>query len=116
MKKISVLFVSLAALFIFAGCSDSPKDVAVKWCGAMADGNLEKANEYSTAGMYESNRVMVEYAKKNPEQLKSKLAELKKAEEQIDGDSAKLLIDGSVITPALTKVDGKWKVDVTEKK
>ena len=116
MKKLMLMLVSLSAVFIFAGCSDSPRDVAVNWYGAILDGDAKKANEYSTENTQAANAFLAGAmaAQKNKEQIeeaKSKIKELKKAEEKINGDTAELIVDGEKVMD-LKKVDGEWKVDV----
>lgn len=119
MRKLSVLLLALAGLFVLTGCSDSPKDVAVKYSEALLDGNIKKANEYSTEKTHAMNGMVIsmlssdsEDAKKTKAEFKANLSLIKKAKEEIDGDTAKLIIEGEEGKPMiLKKVDGKWKVD-----
>ena len=59
MKKLSVMLLALTGLFIFTGCSDSPKDVVVKWTEAIVNGDIKKANEYSTENTHALNGMII---------------------------------------------------------
>ena len=59
MKKLSSMLLALAGLFILAGCSDSPRYVTVKWAKAIVDGDVKKANEYTTEKTRPINGIMV---------------------------------------------------------
>ena len=101
----------LASVFVLAGCSDSPRDVAVKWANAIADGDSKKVAEYSTERSFFTNAGLlaeVHSSERNMRQFKEEFIKekLKKGEVEIDGDSAS--IGGKL---KLKKVDGKWKVD-----
>ena len=128
MKRVCALFVSLAALLIFAGCGDSPRDVAAKWySAAVLDGDSNKANDFSTEDSRKANGVLsgvisititgdgdsvkIEKDKEQVEQFKAKLEELKKAEEKINGDTAELFVKEKKVLE-LKIVNGEWKVDV----
>ena len=123
MKKLSVMLLALAGLFIFTGCSDSPKDVVVKWTEAIVNGDIKKANEYSTENTHALNGMIIgivngksEDAKKTKAELEASIEKLKNAKEEIDGDTAKVFMEDDKDKPAvLKKVDGKWKVDAQKK-
>ena len=123
MKKLSVMLLALAGLFIFTGCSDSPKDVVVKWTEAIVNGDIKKANEYSTENTHALNGMIIgivngksEDAKKTKAELEASIEKLKNAKKEIDGDTAKVFMEDDKDKPAvLKKVDGKWKVDAQKK-
>ena len=119
MKKLSLLLLSLSALFIFAGCgssSSAPRDVAVKWYTALIEGDLKTANELSTEetrainGLAASAMSSLKKGSDDEKNAQENLKQLKNAKVEIDGDTARLIVEGkSDIT--LKKVDGEWKVD-----
>ena len=119
MKKLSLLLLSLSALFLFAGCgssSSAPRDVAVKWYAALIEGDLKTANELSTEqsrainGLAASSMSSFEKGSEDEKNAQENLKQLKNAKVEIDGDTARLIVEGkSDIT--LKKVDGEWKVD-----
>ena len=118
MKKLSAMLLALAGLFILAGCSDSPRDVTVKWAKAIVDGDVKKANEYTTEKTRPINGLMVgvlsaddENGKKAKAEFEANIDKLKKAKEEINGDEAKVTVEGESKPITLKKVDGKWKVD-----
>lgn len=119
MKKLSLILMTLAAVFVFAACgakASSPKDVAVKWFQALLDGDVNTANELSTDqtkalnALFAAGFTSEEKGSDDAKESKAMLEQLKKAEEKINGDSATLVIDGEEGL-TLKKVDGKWKVD-----
>ena len=110
----------LTGMFILTGCSDSPKDVAVKWGNALLDGDAKKANEYSTENTVAANALLIgilsngEKSEKDRKNFSETISKWKDGTEEINGDTAKVYgpggpKDGSV---DLKKVDGKWKVDM----
>jgi putative sterol carrier protein len=116
MKKFLMLLVAVAGLFILAGCTESPKDVATEWAAAIAIGDVETANEYSTENTHVLNALVIASLEDDIEKQAEFLegaAELEDGEVKIsdDGNTAVIYVDGK---PAvnLTKVDGEWKVDV----
>jgi len=123
MKKLSVMLLALAGLFIFTGCSDSPKDVVVKWTEAIVNGDIKTANEYSTENTHSLNGLIIgvvngksEDSKKTKAELEASIEKLKNGREEITGDTAKVFVEGSDDKPAtLKKIDGKWKVDAQKK-
>ena len=119
MKKILSLMLAVCGLLLFAGCSDSPKDVAKKYTVALVDGDIEKANEYSTERTHQLNALIIGMMSKNKEDVKKDLDEsldkIDNCREEIDGDTAKLYGDENDKNPMiLKKVDGDWKVDATK--
>ena len=117
MKKILFLMLAVCGLLLFAGCSDSPKDVAKKYAIALADGDLAKANEYSTERTHKLNALIISMMSdsENKEKVKKDLDKIDDCREEIDGDTAKLYADESDEDPIiLKKVDGDWKVDATK--
>jgi len=121
MKKILSLMLAVCGLLLFAGCSDSPKDVAKKYTVALVDGDLEKANEYSTERTHKLNAWIIgmmsdsESKEKVKKDLDESLDKIDDCREEIDGDTAKLYEDENDKTPMiLKKVDGDWKVDATK--
>ena len=113
MKKLTLILMTLAAIFIFAGCGNSPKSVAMKWGKAIAAGDLEKANKYSTPDSKATNEHLIDQVKKGRANFESFKNNVKKAETKIDGDTAELIIGKDDGFP-LRKIDGKWKVDASE--
>lgn len=116
MKKLMLMLVSLSAIFIFAGCGDSPRDAAVNWYGAILDGDSKKANEYSTENTQTANAflaasIAAQKDKEKLEEAKATIKKLKNAKEEINGDTAALFVDGEKVMD-LKKVDGAWKVDL----
>lgn len=118
MKKLLLLCTILAGTILLTGCSDSPKDVAVKWGKAIMAEDLKTANEYSTEKTKVLNAIAVRMC--SNEKSKAEISEtVKKWEngmEEINGDTAKVYggkgPDKKEIT--LKKIDGKWKVDATK--
>lgn len=115
MKKFLMMLAACAGLFVVAGCSDSPKEVTEKWLSALAEGDLETANKYSTGKVAILNAMIVEGIKEgdsNKEQIEKSLDAVRNAKEEIDGDTAKVYVDEDKDSPVtLVKVDGDWKVD-----
>ena len=117
MKKLSLLLMSLIAMVIFAGCGDSPKDVAIKWGNAIADGDVKTANKYSTEQTQSLNVLIAaglsaDKDSKDVQEFKDNIKKLKSAKEEINGDTAKVIVEGDSDGIPLKKVDGQWKVDV----
>ena len=114
MKKFMVMLMAVAGMLFLTGCSDSPKDVVGKWANAIADGDTETANKYSTSNVHVLNAIMISAIKDKKEGSEEFVASMKKldsAKEEITGDTAKVTLeDGESID--LKKVDGDWKVDV----
>ena len=113
MKKLTLILMTLAAIFIFAGCGNSPKSVALKWGKAIAAGDLEKANKYSTPDSKANNEYMIEQVKKGRADFDKFASNLKKTKAVIDGDTAKLVIGDDKDGMPMKKIDGKWKVDAS---
>ena len=116
MRKFLTIMLAAFGLLLLAGCSDSPKDVAKNWMQAIVDGDVEKANEYSTSKVHVLNALAVEGCKNDAnakKEIQDSIAKIDNAREEINGDTAKLY-DGSDDDDPLTlkKVDGEWKVDV----
>ena len=119
MKKLLIACMIIAGMGIFTGCSDSPRDVAVKWGKALASGDVNTANKYSTektkplngliAGMMSDEKIKTN--------ITSSIKKWENGKEEIQGDSAVVFEkdpkDESSIT--LKKVDGKWMVDAQKK-
>lgn len=127
MKFVKILTLTIAAafaVFFSTACKDSPGDVVCKWSSAIADGDLETANECSTAKTQMLNGFIIamlqEAKEENKEDFEKKMDAMKNAEvirEEIDGDTAKVWIkkpegEESDEPITLVKVDGDWKVDV----
>lgn len=120
MKKCLSMFAMAAlAVLCFTGCSKGPEDVAVKFCEAMAEMNLEKASEYAnedTQKILKMLDAMADAEKKAAEKEKTAGTTFKAVETKIDGDKATVKIertkDGKTETDDmdLVKVDGEWKV------
>lgn len=117
MKKIMVMCAALMGMLVFTGCSESPRDVAVKWGKAVLEGDLKKANEYSTDDSAALNGLIIGMCSQEKKNGKSEISDtIKKWEtgnEEINGDTARVYGDqgpdkGSI---TLKKVDGKWKVN-----
>lgn len=122
--KLFALMVAAAfAVFFATACKDSPGEVVSKWSAAIADGDLETANECSTANTQALNGIMIamlqEAKKENKEEFEKQMEAMKNIEitrEEIDGDVAKIWTkepDGKESEKPFTlvKVDGDWKVD-----
>lgn len=115
MKKFLLMLLAACGMFFLTGCSDSPEDVVANWMEAIADGDLETANEYSTAKSAAMNAWLVEMVKKDEKQagkISETLDKLDDATVEIDGDSAVVKFDGGKVK--LKKVDGDWKVDYSK--
>lgn len=118
--KLRTLILAIAAVFctIFvAGCSDSPTEVTEKWHKALLDGDVNKANEYSTSNVHFLNAMIVGMLKENEdkekaEEMRRNMEKTKFVKEEIDGDNAKVWQEGENSPVTLKKVDGDWKVDV----
>jgi len=118
MKKLFFTGLALAALFVLAGCGDSPMDVTMKWGNALADGDVNTANKYSTQRTHALNGLMAAACntEKDKTEFKNNLAKLKKeGKVTINGDTATISAEGEKDGLTLTKVDGAWKVDVNKK-
>ena len=118
MKHLSVVLAALSVLFVCAGCSETPQEVAVKWAQAIAAGDVKSADEYSTGKTYPVNAVLCALmSSKQPEavalaeQFRAGIANYASAEVAIDGDVAMLTVAGEKKKLVLRKVDGVWKVD-----
>ncbi|MBR4885437.1 MAG: DUF4878 domain-containing protein [Lentisphaeria bacterium] len=119
-KKLKKLILAIAAVFctvFVAGCSDSPTEVTEKWHKALLDGDVNKANEYSTSNVHFLNAMIVGMLKENEDKEKAKemrrnMENTKFIKEEIDGDNAKVWQEGQKEPVTLKKVDGDWKVDV----
>ena len=118
MKKIFFMLAVLTGMFILTGCSDSPKDSAMKFFKAMEAGDFETAKQYCTTEMPSHAESMY---KKLPEDAKAdfkkemgkavkRLENVEKVE--IDGDTAKIYVKDEKEPLPMKKVDGKWKVDL----
>ena len=112
-----VMCAALMGMLAFTGCSESPRDVAVKWGKAVLEGDLKKANEYSTDDSAALNGLIIGMCSQEKKNGKSEISDtIKKWEtgnEEINGDTARVYGDqgpdkGSI---TLKKVDGKWKVN-----
>ncbi len=110
-KTLLMAVFALTAILFTAGCSDSPTDVVEKWRDAIVDGDVNKANEYSTENVHVLNSFMVKAIKKDADDSKE-FKEAKFVKEEINGDAAKVFSDKRNNAIDLKKVDGKWKVDV----
>jgi len=118
MKRLSVVLAALSVLFVCAGCSETPREVAVKWAQAIAAGDVKSADEYSTGKTYPVNAVLCALmSSKQPEavalaeQFRAGIANYASAEVAIDGDVATLTVAGEKTRLILRRVDGAWKVD-----
>lgn len=116
MKKILVMCAALTGMLVFTGCSDSPRDVAVKWGNAVLEGDLKKANEYSTKESEPLNALIIGMCSQEKKNGKSEISDtIRKWEtgkEEINGDTARVYGDKGPDKESinLKKVDGKWKV------
>ena len=108
MKKFFSLMFAVCGLMLLVGCSDSPKDVAIKWAEAINDGDVEEANEYSTERTHKINALLIGRVKEGKEVFD--IDKLEDGKEKIDEDGAEL--DAGTTVIPLKKVDGDWKVDV----
>ena len=121
MKKLLFWSMALAGVLFLTGCSDSPKDVAVKWGKALVAGDLKTANKYSTEKTRPMNAMVIGMMSGGGEEAKAEFnADIKKWEsgkEEINGDSATVFGKDPKEKDAVTlkKVDGSWKVDVQKK-
>lgn len=92
---------------------DSPKAAAGKYLQAVLAGDLAAANQYSIDKFAKDNDLLIKTLQtdsKALETLKGIFAELERYEEQVDGDSVKLLKNGEKTVMTLIKTDGQWKV------
>ena len=118
--KFKTLILAIAAAFctlFVAGCSDSPTEVTEKWHKALLDGDVNKANEYSTSNVHFLNAMIVGMLKENEdkekaEEMRRNMENTKFIKEEIDGDNAKVWQEGEKSPVTLKKIDGDWKVDV----
>ena len=122
MKKLSVMLLALAGLFIFTGCDSSkktiekwgesvadfagfredPKHIAGKWMTAILDGDVKKANKNSTEETHIANGLLIgmvngehKYTKVIRATFETWIESLKNAKEEIiDDDAAKVIIEG----------------------
>ena len=118
MKRLSVVLAALGALLVCAGCSDTPRNVAVKWAQAVSAGDVKIANEYSTGKTYPVNAVLCALMRsRQPEavaladKFRAGIAGFAAAAETIDGDVATLVMADGGEKLTLRRVDGAWKVD-----
>lgn len=103
-------------LLLLAGCADSPKDVTKKYYQALAEGDLEAANSYSTSKTHAVNALFVGLSGDKKDEMKKQMEEglskLDNCREEINGDTAKIYMgDDEEASIILQKVDGDWKVD-----
>jgi predicted small lipoprotein YifL len=108
MKKL-LMFV-LLALIALSGCgTKSPGDTVKDFYAAVAEKNLQKAQENST-------KATGDYLAASLQGLKYNMLNLEIVKEEINGDKAKVgikyLDNGrqKETTINLEKIDGKWKV------
>ena len=118
MKHLSVVLAALGVLFVCAGCSDTPREVAGKWAQAIAAGDVKTANECSTGKTYPVNAVLCALMSSKQadaaalaEKFRAGIAGFASAQESIDGDIATLTVPGEEAKFILRRVDGMWKVD-----
>ena len=115
MKKFFSIMLAVLSLAILAGCGNSPKDVAEKWHKALVDGDVNKANEYSTPTTQAINGFVAAAMKENKDDKKLKeFSEVKFEEGKIDGDNATVYaVDskGKKEEIKLVKKDEKWLID-----
>lgn len=119
MRTVKIMFVAMAAIFIFHACktTDSPEKVTEKFMNHLASGEYDEASELGT----ESTKQMMEMFKA----LESlggdsivdddvKPEEIKDIECEIDGDTAicRFEEEGEMAEVQLVKVDGLWLVDM----
>ena len=116
MRKFLTIMLAAFGLLLLAGCKDSPKQVAKNWMQAIADGDVETANKYSTSKVHVINALAVAGVKEDPnakKEITDSIAKIDNAREEINGDTAKLYENSSDTDPlTLKKVDGEWKVDM----
>lgn len=92
--------------------ADSPRTVVLKWGKALLDGDLEKANQYSTERGQKENDAVVNKLLKSDQgkaAFTDILAQAETGEETINGNDAKITLKKDGIS--LIKVDGVWKVN-----
>lgn len=113
-KSLSLIAASFAMLLL-TGCGESPEDVARKYMTALIEGDLDTMNKVSTAQTTQLNGFFIAAMENDPkkEEKKAKMkAGLKFDKTEIDGEYAKVYIEGNDNPMTLKKVDGEWKVDV----
>lgn len=118
MKKMFAAAAAASAMFMFAGCGESPTDVVKAWHNAIIEGNVEKANSLCTENMHTKNKLTIALMKwerdKNDGPQIRDLRSAKFVEEDIDDDTAEVEYNtdkqsGQEIK--LVKRNGKWLID-----
>ena len=111
-KSLALIATSFAMLLL-SGCGESPEDVAQKYMTALSEGDLDAMNKVSTAQTARLNGFYIAIIEKDPEkeEKKAKMKDLKFDKTEIDGEYAKVYIEGDDDPVTLKKVDGEWKVD-----
>lgn len=92
--------------------ADSPRTVVLKWGKALLEGNLEKANQYSTERGQKENEAVVSKLLNSDEGkaiFTDILTQVETGEEIINGNNAEIVLKKDGIS--LIKVDGVWKVN-----
>ncbi len=114
MKKFLMTVMAVLSVLIFAGCADTPQEVAYKWGEAILAGDPENANKYSSPETHPINEAIIRDFAENAghkSRFESNWQKLSAAEAAIDGDMAFIIIDGKAEL-ALIRIDGKWKVHI----
>ena len=102
----------VAGIMLVTGC-DSPEKGFKEWKAAILKGDIEKANNRTTASGQMLNVFLAGYVEKNAE-AKKEFEALKIVSCTRNGDRATLKIknaSGQIKPFDMVKKDGKWKVD-----
>ena len=106
----------LAVAFCLVGCSKGPDKVAVNFMESIRDGKFEKAVEYAA----KDSKPLIAFISQMPKDKRDELAgvEFNAVDTKIDGDTAKVKLEGSKDGKTktnevdLVKEDGEWKVQM----
>ena len=94
MKHLSLMLVALGALFVCAGCSDGPKDVAVKWSQSIMHGDAPDAALYSVSALQATNTKLTR------PKLKGEAEKTVDMHRRIDAAIAALKVSGAEVSLA----------------
>ena len=97
MKHLSLMLVALGALFVCAGCSDGPKDVAVKWSQSIMHGDAPDAALYSVSALQATNTKLVSVTRPK---LKGEAEKTVDMHRRIDAAIAALKVSGAEVSLA----------------
>lgn len=112
MKKTLIASFCAALCIMFAGCGQSPADVAKKWQKTIIANNVAAADSLSVEQNKSMNSSLISMISKDAD-LRDAFRAISFTREEITGDTATVYFknnNGDTASLALVKVDGKWKM------